>query len=143
MRRFLFFVALAAVLLIGPSASAIEVGAVHTSIAPFDGARASGSSIWIMTQIVASHYDLPTGIILWTGDGSDYWMRFIIGEGGEVESLGDSGTGGQRIPSYFLLPLSAAYDSTANGDGTGGHLGYKKGLFVSSPTDSIFYRWTW
>jgi hypothetical protein len=141
MRKLMLSLALLATLAVG-TAVAIDVNSIHTSSAEWDGARASGNH-FIITSLYTSPASVPSGILLWTGDGSDYYMRFVTAEGGVVESLGYGGTGGQRIPSYFLLPVPAAYDSTANGDGTGGIVGWKKGLYVTSPTDSLFYRWTW
>lgn len=141
MRRLMLGLALLATMVVG-TAVAIDVNSVHLSTAEWDGARAAGDH-FIVTTLQADAGRLPNGIILWTGDGSDYWLRYVIGEGGEVEDLGDGGTGGQRVPSYMLMPLPAGYDSTAAGDGTGGLVGWKKGVYVSAPTDSIFYRWTW
>ena len=137
MKRLMFTLALLATIAVGFGAGALEVKAVHKGIANFDGSRAAGEGIWVMTFPTTDTNALPNGVILWTGDGSDYWMQYKVGPGGTSAALEFANP--QRIPSYMLLPLPAAYDSTAS-DGTKYWI---KGMFVTAPTDSFFYRWTY
>jgi len=136
MKRLMFTLALLATIAVGFGAVALEVKSVHSGMTgAWDGARAAGEGVWIVTGAYTNASDLPKGIMIWTGDGSDYWMKFKVETGDSLEVCNP-----QRIPSYMLVPLSAGYDTT-NAAGT--IIGWKRGVYVSAPTDSIFYRWLW
>ena len=80
----------------------------------------------IETPRYENSYSIPSGIMVWSHDGSDFWYT----------DCPDSASYGtvQKIPGYMLLPVSSHIRDNAGW--------WFVKIAVNCATDSVSYAWT-
>ena len=138
MRKLTVLAALALAVLVAMPAASIEIDSVN-GYWPFSVAPAT-TKVMTYTVARANFSRLPTGVIVWSGDGSALytrdWMDYSRAAGSDVAPIWAFAPFPLKIPGAKTLPAPQSdWDTSADS------ISVK--IEITCPADSAFGLWTW